>query len=419
MNYFKKGISIIRSHGLAELYSRLNLKMQVTILGIVEKWINALMNHRHIRDLDTIVAINKNKTVIVFPPLLDWNIPLFQRPQHIALNLSRLNYLYFFCSKNSLDRVYGFKRIDNNCYLTNRPDLLRNLKGDIIYHFYTTDLKLTKNKITDLLNAGRFILYEYIDEMHEDIGGAIPETAREAFMTVMANEACMVVSTADKLFREVVRYRSKNHLLVTNGVNYEHFHSRILRNLVPEKLKHIVTQGKIIIGYFGALAPWFDLDLVVKLANQRPDYHIVLIGVVYDNDPKWRRINQKNITITGQINYINLPEYASWFDVCMIPFLINEITESTSPIKLFEYMALGKPIVTTAIPESRKYRSVLIGENHADFIVKIDKAIALREDKDYLELVDQEARGNTWEMKAMQIDALIRQNLTRSRDNSN
>jgi glycosyltransferase involved in cell wall biosynthesis len=95
----------------------------------------------------------------------------------------------------------------------------------------------------------------------------------------------------------------------------------------------------------------------------------------------------------------------------MIPFLINEVTESTSPIKLFEFMAMGKPVVTTAMPESRKYRSVLIGENHRDFIEKIDQALMLRNDKAYKEILKKEAFENTWESKARQIAALIDQNI--------
>ena len=94
-----------------------------------------------------------------------------------------------------------------------------------------------------------------------------------------------------------------------------------------------------------------------------------------------------------------------------IPFLINEITESTSPIKLFEYMALGKPIVTTDMPECRKYRSVLIGNNPDDFIDKIESALALRGNPEYAATLKQEALDNTWEVKASAIASIIRKNL--------
>jgi hypothetical protein len=109
----------------------------------------------------------------------------------------------------------------------------------------------------------------------------------------------------------------------------------------------------------------------------------------------------------GPIDYTKLPRYACHFTVATIPFVMNEITESTSPIKLFEYMAMGHPIVTTGMPECRKYRSVLIGENHADFIRKVDRAIGLRSDPAYLDTLKAEALANTWESKARDIYELI------------
>ena len=92
----------------------------------------------------------------------------------------------------------------------------------------------------------------------------------------------------------------------------------------------------------------------------------------------------------------------------MIPFLINEITESTSPIKLFEYMALGHPIVTTNMPECRKYSSVLIGRDITEFAAQIEKALGLRENPEYQQLLRKEAAANSWTSKAEAIDRLMR-----------
>ncbi|URW89325.1 hypothetical protein M5E84_02605 [[Ruminococcus] torques] len=90
-------------------------------------------------------------------------------------------------------------------------------------------------------------------------------------------------------------------------------------------------------------------------------------------------------------------------DVLTIPFLINDITKATSPVKLFEYMALNKPIVTTDMDECRKYESVLIGHDHKEFLEQLDKAILLKTDETYKALLDKEALENTWEEKARTI----------------
>ena len=102
-----------------------------------------------------------------------------------------------------------------------------------------------------------------------------------------------------------------------------------------------------------------------------------------------------------------LKEYAKHADVLTIPFVINNITLATSPVKIFEYMALHKPIVTTDMPECRKYKSVFIGHNHDEFIKKIDEALKLKNDKKYIALLDKEARENDWSKKAKAIIDLI------------
>jgi hypothetical protein len=145
------------------------------------------------------------------------------------------------------------------------------------------------------------------------------------------------------------------------------------------------------------------------LATEKPEYEILLIGWDYDGSIKKANLDAyPNITVIGPIDYKVLPEYAAFFDVSTIPFMINDITESTSPIKLFEYMALGHPIVTTNMPECRKYKSVLIGTSHDEFIRKIDEAVQLGNNKEYKDILLQEALENTWASKARDIADLIR-----------
>ena len=94
----------------------------------------------------------------------------------------------------------------------------------------------------------------------------------------------------------------------------------------------------------------------------------------------------------------------------IIFYLINSITQATSPLKLFEYMALGKPIVTTAMKECKKYKSVMIANNNEEFIDLIDKSIELSKDKNnsYFDLLNKEALENTWKEKAISIINLLK-----------
>ena len=389
----------------------------VRTLGL-SSWLRRQINrviqdHDQVDDvlkLEEILAGNDNKYLVVLPPLVDWNIPLFQRPQHIARHLSQEEFIYFFCTGNCIyDNVFGFQNVAGSLYLTNRFDLLKELNKKKIFDIYSTDNSLTYNFIEEELKKGNKILYEYIDEIHPLISGkSIPKSTIDRHKKILRNEECMVIASSDKLYKEVMSYRSKNFALVTNGVDYYHFRQEFQEEEFTEDILSIKNRKKPVIGYFGALAVWFDYELIQKLAAERPEYEILIIGVNYDGSTEKYNLNKySNVTILGPVSYQDLPKYASTFDISTIPFLINEITESTSPIKLFEYMALGKPIVTTNIAECQKYKSVLIAVDHQDYIRKIDQALALRTNEEYCAILNREAKENSWEIKAQQIINLI------------
>lgn len=163
---------------------------------------------------------------------------------------------------------------------------------------------------------------------------------------------------------------------------------------------------KPIIGYFGALADWLDYDLINSY--KRPEYRLLIIGVDYDGSLQ-QLDNAPNIHYLGQKPYKILPNYRAWFDVSIIPFQTGKIADTTSPIKLFEYMALGTPIVTTDMKECRKYKSVLWAWNAHEFVQSIDRALELRHDKHYAEILIEEARANTWRARAECFDRAIQE----------
>ena len=374
---------------------------------------NQAVLHRDVTSLSRIIEENKGKSIVIFPNLVDWNIPLFQRPQHIALNLAKEGYLYFYCTNNVVDKVDGFEEVSENCYVTSmsESELIKEVANykdrKKFIHLYSTDNIRDVNYIKNVTNLGFNILYEYVDEIHEEISGQkIPEAVLKRHDYLLKNEQYTVVATADKLYKEVIAVRNNNCALITNGVEYGHFDQK--SDEIPIEIEKIVKSGKPVIGYFGAFAKWFDYELVEKVAQRFPNWEILLIGQDYDGSIHASNIKQySNIHVVGPINYKQLPKYAQYFSVSTIPFLINDITESTSPIKLFEYMALGKPIVTTAMPECRKYKSVFVGENHEDFLNKIENAVNGNLPADYYEIMKEEYLSNTWNQKARNIIKLL------------
>lgn len=362
--------------------------------------------------IDSLVENQKYKHIFVFYPYTEWNLPIFQRPQQIALALTenRDDVLYFFCTTNCIyDKIELIDKLNDNLYVTTEYDYLMKLKTDKrVLHLYSTDIVSDIYEIEDAHQNGDKILYEYIDEIHEDITQSIPKQFMIKHKQMLKNENYYVVTTADKLYDDVKEKRNEKFILATNGVKVEDFTKKDTDN-IPEKIKVFKEKYDKIICYYGALAKWFDYELLEKCAKRYPKYCFLLIGIEYDKSLKESGIldRNKNIEYIGKVDYSKLVLYAKMADLLTIPFLINDVTKSTSPVKLFEYMALQVPILTTDLPECRKYKSVNIGKNHEDYIKKIDSSIKLGKNEEYKNIELKEANENSWKTKANDIIKLI------------
>lgn len=353
------------------------------------------------------------KKVFVFYPYSEWHMVIFQRSQQIALALSkRKDVLYLFCTANCyLDKIEGlYEKINDNLYLITDYDFVKKLplKNRVI-HFYSTDIMSKYSEFEEAFGRGDQVLYEYIDEIHEDITKEVSKEYLLKHKKALKDERVHVIASADKLYNDVEQVRSKNYALATNGVNIDDFISS--SNEMPEKLVEIKKKYKKVICYYGALAVWFDYELLRKCAEAYPDYAFILIGIKYDESiDKSQVLELENVIYIGKVQYKHLIDYTRHVDLLTIPFLVNEITESTSPVKLFEYMATQVPILTTAMKECKKYESVIIGENHDDYVKKIDSTMNLINDKKYLETEMKDAKNNTWEAKSKTIFGLLNKN---------
>jgi glycosyltransferase involved in cell wall biosynthesis/SAM-dependent methyltransferase len=340
------------------------------------------------------------REIILFAPSVHWDLPLFQRPHQLALAFARLGCLVFFCEPSySEDYAEGFHSISQGLYVTNAPiELFREIESPVV-------IVLSYNlfDLSGFRNAR--CVYDYIDELAVFPGDR--QTLERNHQTLLGS-ATLVVATAKRLWHQVVTRRS-DAVLCPNGVDYAFIRNTIEGVLQqPEDLAQLLRPSAPVIGYYGALAEWFDYDLVRHAAIQRPGYEFVLIGPDYDGSlPKSKVLTEKNIHWLGVRPYPQLPRYLKYFNVATIPFKLNDITHSTSPVKLFEYMAAQKPVVTTAMDESARVEGVLIAKDATDFVQQLDVALKLRTDATYLSLIDRLARENTWDVRAQQLlDAL-------------
>jgi glycosyltransferase involved in cell wall biosynthesis len=214
----------------------------------------------------------------------------------------------------------------------------------------------------------------------------------------LASQAQVVFATAAELYNRMKLINPRTYLM-PNASDFEHFAHSAIRELEPPK--EMTPARKPILGYIGEMAEWFDFDLVYNLALEHPDWSIVLIGVVHV-DPKPKLFKLPNVYFLGRKAYADLPAYLNQFDVCLLPFKISALTSAINPVKLYEYLAAGKPVVSTPLTEVFQYQDVL---NIADrFVFSEAVKVALESDS---ELKVQQrtavARQNTWDQRVDQI----------------
>ncbi len=357
---------------------------------------------RQIMDLELKAILSAHaaaKGVVVFAPTITWQTKLFQRPQHLALAFARQGYLTFMLEPPWSTLYAGeLHPVDERMYVAGVGpwDIFHQLKSPIVF-------TLAYNRaFLEHFNSPR-VVYEYIDELNVfpyDL--ATMERDHEALL----RSAQVVAATAERLYRRLLPVRP-DAILSPNAVDEEFIRGAIAAAAAPpEELASIVGQGRPIIGYYGALAEWFDYSLLAQAARERPDYAFVLIGPDYDGSLARSGVReQANITWVDWKPYDELPAYLKYFDVATIPFQLGDLTHATSPLKLFEYAAARKPIVTTALQECRKYEQVLVAHDASEYAVCLDEALKLRGDETYLQSLDQLARQNTWTLR---VEAILK-----------
>ena len=358
--------------------------------------------------------------VILWRSSFGYDVALYQRPQHISCNLARNRCLVLYEVTTMTDRVKTLTKRHENLWLFNfnnralsriLMEELAQLTKPRYVQLYSTDWKLSVQDIEMYLRGGFGFIYEYVDHISPELAGTatLPLNITQKYDYVMSHDDVYVVVTADLLQQDVVSKRGTKRLVYSsNGVDYSFFQRMEADFRVDPDFQRIVDLGKPIVCYYGALAKWFDYDLVKKIAATGK-YSVVLFGIKYDESfDENLAAPVENLYFLGKRDYHVLKYYAAAADVLTIPFRITDITRSTNPVKVFEYMALHKPIVTTEMNECHKYRSILIGESHEDFLSKLEQAMALRTDRAYLALLDREARENDWSYKARAIIDMIR-----------
>ncbi|WP_167568676.1 glycosyltransferase [Brevibacillus migulae] len=238
------------------------------------------------------------------------------------------------------------------------------------------------------------VIYDCMDDHAGFSTNSVEMLSSEKSLIVKAD----LVVTSSQLLYEKVKTQNKSTILVRNAGEYDHFASRPLA--FSEEIEKITGP---VIGYYGAISEWFDIQLIEQLAKRNPKWTFVLVGDTFGCDTS-RAEQLPNVVFTGEKPYTVLPQYLHCFDVCVIPFLVNDLTLATNPVKVYEYLAAGKPVVSTRLPELEMIRDyVYLASSVEEFEQSINQALT-KQDLQKAEMRKEFALDNTWHARFVKLN---------------
>ena len=218
---------------------------------------------------------------------------------------------------------------------------------------------------------------------------------------------CDLIFVQGDLFKERCLRLNKNVYRFPFGVNFQTFENFDRKDARPPA--DMGDMKKPVIGYVGGVHKHIDFGLIKFIADRHPDWSIVMVGPLQTDVSGIK--GRKNVFLLGERDFNELPAYIDRFDVCIIPYEINDYTKTVFPTKLNEYHAMGKPVVSTSLPEIVNFNKengelISIGVDREDFNDKIERAVIDREER----LVGSRiasAKKNSWTERIEEMSSLI------------
>ncbi len=369
-------------------------------------------------------SIPAAKTYDIFClPIIDWNFR-FQRPQQLLSRFASRGHRVFYVGtefhasgrdilfETISDRIYGLQlpgpenlslyqdAIPEDVILewVRALDNLRHEVGawDVVcivqLPFWAPLATYAQEK------WGWRIIYDCLDE-HAGFDTNDARMVGQEESLIRSSD--LVVATARMLLEKASMITDKL-LLLPNAADYAHFGTH------PEQLIPAGLRGPVI-GYYGAISNWFDLEMVRRAATERPDWHFVLVGDTFGTDQHSLSSlrSLRNVHLAGEQPYSKLPAYLYRFDVACIPFIRNSLTEATNPVKFYEYLSAGKPVVAVTLPELEPFREHFYAvDSRTAFVPQLEAA--LRENSPEREEKRRVfAREQTWDSRCNLLSAEI------------
>lgn len=352
-----------------------------------------------------------NKDIVILSTA-EWSNPFWTNKQHVAVALAKMGYRVFYIdslglrrpSASSQDLFRILKRfvkalkppqeVQENIWVWSPIVLpfqglswIRKINKALLGVWLNFWLKrrgfdktllwtyspLTARILT--LNNFNKIIYHCVDEIKAQPGMPV-KLLEEAELELLVNSN-VIFTTSRKLY-ETRKKINGNTFYFSNVADFDHFNKALFsETIIPRDLDSIPKPRA---GFIGALSGYkVDFELIRLAAIANPQVSFVLIGKVGEGDP-WSDVSPleevKNVYFLGPKRYEELPGYLKGFDVAMLPNTLNEYTDSMFPMKFFEYLAAGKPIVSVNLTSLSEFNNVCyLSKNKEKFCFNIPLAI--------------------------------------------
>lgn len=348
---------------------------------------------------------------------LSWNF-VYQRPQHLLTRFSKHYQVFYFEEPKIGDSDRYIVNVQDGVYIvelfvtqhdghTNAK--IENLISRILQEYdikdylswYYTPMAL---RFTNHLNP-ETIIYDSMDELSafRFAPPQLLELEEELF------KKADVVFTGGYSLYQAKKDRHHNIHAMPSSIDKAHFGKARKIQHEPEDQAHI---GFPRLGFFGVVDERFDIELLREVSAQRPDWQFVIIGPVVKINPD-DLPQADNIHYLGSKTYTELPLYIAHWDIALILFALNESTEFISPTKTPEYLAAGKPVISTAIKDVvQPYGNaglVQIVEDANSFISAAEKLFSETEKDHWLRTVDHFIEDDSWDHTFQKMNRLISQ----------
>jgi len=349
----------------------------------------------------------KNIDLICFSHLR-WNF-VYQRPQHLMSRMAKDRRVFFF-EEPVYDAPSQYNEIFDDpvagtCVVTphitsdtiNVSEALRHLLDmfmasmniKIYVTWYYTPLSFA---FSDHLKPA-LLVYDCMDEL-SSFNFARPEL--KDWEQKLFSKADIVFTGGMHLYEAKKKFHSNIHG-VPSGIDVNHFIQARKFSQDPVDQSSIPHPR---IGFYGVVDERFNIELLRSVAEQRTDWHFVVIGPTAKIDPASLPTN-RNIHFIGMRDYKELPGYLAGWDVAMMPFELNEATKYISPTKTPEFLAAGKPVVSTSIhdvvhPYADK-KVVSIADSPGEFVAAIEQYLFIERSKSWLSEVDTLLETMSWD----------------------